>query len=336
MDTLTLKILVFHHDGPFDACNPHRNRKRDLRAPMQAFPANSANNMLGGSGPLRSRLDLDRIGGVGPEGYSDYATVGNNEQQGRRKFSFEKNRNFSQMAFDPYAKVPVVHGDDSLGLGTSTFLEGTVASRRDIQRQNSEQQTVTLANDGSSAAAGGGVTRKKSLVQRIRGMSQTRRPADLSFNQPNSPTSPARKGSLQSPTFRPARGPQSAGGRMGAGRVGDSNPFFNDYNDAYEKKGATIKAKDVGASSSGEKPLPMSAESRGRLRAPSSPTMSGRGLRRTVTEDGTSEAAAGLTRSTPAVPVPATTDGAGTGGEAAPAGFMGRMKSLRGRKKTVA
>src|ERR1700736_3612880 len=29
---------VFHHDGPFDACNPHRNRAGSKRAPMQAFP----------------------------------------------------------------------------------------------------------------------------------------------------------------------------------------------------------------------------------------------------------------------------------------------------------
>ena len=37
----------FHHDGPFDACRPHRN-KRTSRAPVAAFPVNGPNNTLDG------------------------------------------------------------------------------------------------------------------------------------------------------------------------------------------------------------------------------------------------------------------------------------------------
>jgi hypothetical protein len=58
---ITDSKTVFHHDGPFDACNPHRNVKKDRRAPMEAFPANSANMALGGSGPLNSQIDLDSM-----------------------------------------------------------------------------------------------------------------------------------------------------------------------------------------------------------------------------------------------------------------------------------
>ncbi|KAI7290927.1 hypothetical protein KC315_g19759, partial [Hortaea werneckii] len=69
---------LIHHDGPFDACNPHRNKtsgKSRRPAPMQAFGADSMNMVLGGSGPLRSKLDLDKIHGTGVEGFTDYAST---------------------------------------------------------------------------------------------------------------------------------------------------------------------------------------------------------------------------------------------------------------------
>src|SRR3569833_4754356 len=51
---LTPGPAVFHHDGPIDALTPHRNRN-GKRAPKQAFPKDSLNNVLGGSGPLHTR-----------------------------------------------------------------------------------------------------------------------------------------------------------------------------------------------------------------------------------------------------------------------------------------
>lgn len=161
---LSCFLSVFHHDGPFDACNPHRNRKKDHRAPMQAFPENSANMALGGSGPLNDRLDLNKIHGMGTEGYKDYGNAAYYEAAyGRRP---EASRNIS---FDPYARTEPVHGEESFGLGTSTFLEGAPASRKAIERRESEaeaQQKVDFAI--------GGLGRKKSIAQRLRGMSTGR------------------------------------------------------------------------------------------------------------------------------------------------------------------
>jgi hypothetical protein len=53
----------------------------------------------------------------------------------------------------------LVHGDETEGLGTSTFLEGTPAARSAIVRRQVEQAQET---------AEGGLQRKKSLAQRIR------------------------------------------------------------------------------------------------------------------------------------------------------------------------
>ena len=105
---------VFHHDGPFDACNPHRNAKGGRRpAPMQAFPEGSANMALGGAGPLRSRIDLDKFHGRGEDAFSDYAVT----------------RKADTTIVNPHDRVEPVHGTETDGLGTSTFLDGAPASR---------------------------------------------------------------------------------------------------------------------------------------------------------------------------------------------------------------
>ncbi|RMY27398.1 hypothetical protein D0865_16024, partial [Hortaea werneckii] len=160
---------LIHHDGPFDACNPHRNKtsgKSRRPAPMQAFGADSMNMVLGGSGPLRSKLDLDKIHGTGVEGFTDYAST----------------RKQDTNIVNPYERFEQVHGDATDGLGTSTFLEGAPASRRDQQRRESEDQEAMYAKasmaagpSGGNNGGGGGLTRKKSLAQRFRGMSNTRK-----------------------------------------------------------------------------------------------------------------------------------------------------------------
>ncbi|KAI7197886.1 hypothetical protein KC324_g4082, partial [Hortaea werneckii] len=89
---------LIHHDGPFDACNPHRNKtsgKSRRPAPMQAFGADSMNMVLGGSGPLRSKLDLDKIHGTGVEGFTDYAST----------------RKQDTNIVNPYERFEQVHGD---------------------------------------------------------------------------------------------------------------------------------------------------------------------------------------------------------------------------------
>ncbi|RFU80873.1 hypothetical protein TARUN_1349 [Trichoderma arundinaceum] len=138
---------LFHHDGPFDALNPHRNRQNSKKlSPMQAFPEGSLNNTLGGSGPLNAQADHSAFMGHGnDEAFRDYAASGKSKKE--------------PIIFDAQARGSLVHGDESHGLGTSTFLEGTPAARSAIVRRQVEQ---------AQEIAEGGLQRKKSLAQRIR------------------------------------------------------------------------------------------------------------------------------------------------------------------------
>lgn len=60
-------------------------------------------------------------------------------------------------SFDPRLKTEPVHGVESAGLGTSTFLEGAPAPKAAIERAG-------LAEEEEN-----GLVRKKSIVQKIRG-----------------------------------------------------------------------------------------------------------------------------------------------------------------------
>ncbi|TQV93383.1 hypothetical protein V2A60_010203 [Cordyceps javanica] len=115
---------LFHHDGPFDALNPHRNRQSSRRAPMQAFPKDSLNNSIGGSGPLNSQADHSTFMGQTAEAFRDYAAGA---------------RAKNAAIFNPVSRGDVIHGDESHGLGTSTFLEGTPAARAAIARHQAEE-----------------------------------------------------------------------------------------------------------------------------------------------------------------------------------------------------
>lgn len=245
---------LFHHDGPFDACNPHRNRKGLKAAPMQAFPKDSRNMALGGAGPNNDNIDLELFHGVQTEGYNDFATSGKSDQP---------------EAFSATTRVEPIHGAESMGLGTSTFLEGAPASRAAIQRRQSE-------NESGSGSNGGGLQRKKSLAQRIRGGINPR----------------AGGGRVVSPDATYST-PTSSGSR-----TNERNPFFQDYDDAWDKKGAKIQmAEDTRTS----------YESGGRARAASSPRRP-QGLERKDTDERMNGGG----------------DGMKSGG-----GFVNRMKSLR-------
>ncbi|EFQ97946.1 hypothetical protein MGYG_00982 [Nannizzia gypsea CBS 118893] len=92
----------FHHDGPFDACNPHRNRKGSRAAPMQAFPKDSRNMAIGGSGPNNKQLDLNQITAV------NHRLVDSDDGQGGRP------RAMSSLAARPERK------DSSDGMNSPT------------------------------------------------------------------------------------------------------------------------------------------------------------------------------------------------------------------------
>lgn len=221
---------MFHHDGPFDACNPHRNRKREKYAPMQAFPKDSINMVMGGSGPINKTLDYNKFHGFGQEAHRDYneaAVVEEAPQVYPRDPATDKHYGFNPTAQD------LLHGDESIGLGTSTFLEGAPASRTAMQRRESENDAAQMDDRPS-------LGRKKSLAQRIRGV----RPTRDRFSSPD-----ARNGTKSPPLTGPITG-QSEGG---------ANPFFKDFN------GAPKEVKDNTAITFEEQPKPA------RARAPSSP-----------------------------------------------------------------
>lgn len=143
----------FHHDGPFDACNPSRNKVKN-KGPMSAFPVNSANNQLGGADPNKDKYatenrilcrDVD-------EAYLDYSRKGSNGTPTNGGTTSQ------QGSFNPSAKTDPVHGDMTWGLGSSTFLDGAPASKTTISQSQADQ-----------GAGAGGLGRKKSLVQRLRG-----------------------------------------------------------------------------------------------------------------------------------------------------------------------
>ncbi|PGH20390.1 hypothetical protein AJ80_03535 [Polytolypa hystricis UAMH7299] len=257
---------LFHHDGPFDACNPHRNRKGVRAAPMQAFPKDSRNMALGGAGPNNSNLDLNLFHGRTTEGYTDFGS------------SVAKYK--EPVSFSSTTRVEPIHGAESMGLGTSTFLEGAPASRVAIQQHRSEEI--------QASQSGGGLQRKKSLAQKIRGIN-TRSSSSGRMTSPEPYLDPGRS------TTSPIR---SASSR----RRNDKNPFFQDYDDAYDKKSAKIQE----ATDENIKDDHISVV---RPRATSSPKVL------TETIDGAAE-----DQTKPAGP---------TGSGSSSGGFMNRVKSLR-------
>lgn len=122
---------------------------------MSAFAKDSLNNSIGGSGPVNARPDHKRfMGTADEEAFKDYAGSGGLPKKDSKKQP-------EDTYFDPTSRGEILHGDQSLGLGTSTFLEGTPAAQTIIQRRNAEQ---------AQEFADGGLQRKKSLAQRIRGV----------------------------------------------------------------------------------------------------------------------------------------------------------------------
>jgi Pal1 cell morphology protein len=213
---------------------------------MQAFPEGSLNMQLGGSGPLKKNIDLNQYHGTGQEAHFDYneaAVVDEDSAYIRRAGPNRDN------AFNALSRVEPLHGNESAGLGTSTFLEGAPASRVAIQRRESENEAAQQAQ---------ALSRKKSLAQRIRGTrsntigGQARNLSPPDDGAPFTPVTPLETSKSEA----------------------NANPFFKDYDQEYEKKGQQIAIAE-------EKEK---AEVNGRARAPSSPRR-GLGLERTRTAD---------------------------------------------------
>lgn len=216
---------MFHHDGPFDACNPNRNRRGLRTAPMQAFPKDSANMALGGAGPLNNKLNLDLFNGTTSEAHTDFAASGIPSSKNQEIVDTRKR-------FDP------VHGAESMGLGTSTFLDGAPASRAAMQQRKSE-------NDNGFQP--GGLFRSKSLAQRFR------------KNNNNGPSAPP----IPPPKASPALSHNDTV------KSNDGSRFNHDYDDAWEKQGARIHTagelqpdEEIGRSRSASGPHPVGSPDR--------------------------------------------------------------------------
>lgn len=211
---------MFHHDGPFDALNPHRNRKGSRHTPMSAFPKDSVNMSLGGSGPLNTKPDHKALMGKhDEEAYLDYNRSYKN-QQGTIPEEVPQTMTTKQASvFDPHARASILHGDETLGLGTSTFLEGAPAARTAVQRHQAETAQDTMEQ---------GLQRKKSLAQRIRGIN--RGPRDM--NNRSRVTNP-----------EGAYGPRSGDLPTGSS-VGERNPFFNEFDNKGGEERMTVRRQD--------------------------------------------------------------------------------------------
>ena len=224
---------------------------------MQAFPKDSLNNVLGGGGPLNKKPDHKTfLGNNDDEAFKDYSKggVGYAEHEPYNNGAIRPGPHRQEShVLSTTAKVEPIHGEETLGLGTSTFLEGAPASRTAMQRRESEN---TIPVDG-------GLSRKKSLAQKIRGINTNRRDYGPS-GRITSPDGVYTATSPEVPVVTP-----------GGSKASEANPFFNEFTkgDDSKKESITIVEPQI----------------TGRARAPSSPRHPfGDRLERRVTSDGSS------------------------------------------------
>ncbi|KAK0703488.1 Pal1 cell morphology protein-domain-containing protein [Lasiosphaeria miniovina] len=198
---------MFHHDGPFDALNPHRNKQGSRRAPMEAFPKDSLNNVLGGSGPLNVRPDHAAfLGQHDDEAFKEWSASGKDRLE---LADYPPPSKGEARIFDPLSRSSILHGDESMGLGTSTFLEGTPAARTAIQKRQEEE------------ADNEGLQRKKSLAQRIR-----------NINRGGRDYQPSGRMAHPDGYYASRRSPSDSWNQTSASMqtpANESNPFFSEF-----------------------------------------------------------------------------------------------------------
>lgn len=283
---------------------------------MQAFAKDSANMAIGGSGPVNKDLNFAQFHGRGAEGFTDYSTSGAKPLQEPIDLEPYAGANVPARAapglrgnvdrassFNPTARVDKIHGEESMGLGTTTHLEGAPAARAAIARRESE--TEQLPGFGNA----GGLGRKRSLAQKIRGISNVNRVHGVGPS-----------GRITSPEgiYQRATTPTGLGDAPRAGgmpNIRETNPFFNNYDDDYEKKGQKIQIAEErnrqGSIGGGEDQINVRSRARSSPKRAIGPRM----LERGITNEGL---VAGSAES-----------GGGGGG-----GFLSRVKSLRGGKRS--
>jgi hypothetical protein len=193
---------------------------------MQAFPKDSLNNSIGGSGPLNARPDhATFMGRNDNEAFTDYSngTKGRSGSSSYADFPVTAPKG-DVPVFDPTSRGSVLHGDETLGLGTSTFLEGTPAARTAIQRRE-EERAVEIMNEG--------LQRKKSLAQRIRNINRPPRGFDPS-------------GRMTSPegVYSSRRSPSGSYMPTAASIGNERNPFFQEYESGKGEESISVRRTD--------------------------------------------------------------------------------------------
>lgn len=199
----------FHHDGPFDACNPSRNKVTN-KSPVKAFPLDGANNNVSGVDPNKDKYatenrilcrDVD-------EAYLDYSKSTRRQQQ-----EYQKKSTITTTAAAPTAAAAtatnnnITNNDNN---STESHHHHHPPSHNQFppnragtpSSENGAFDTSVKANpvhgdltwglgsstflDGTPAPkqtiaqesnAGGGLGRKKSLVQKLRGGGNGQGPA---------------------------------------------------------------------------------------------------------------------------------------------------------------
>lgn len=160
----------FHHDGPFDACTPQRNKDAKA-APVAAFPIDGPNNSIKGMAPTNSKNEqYDMVFGIDKASEYDSHYPDNkprsNSASNLINSGYTNGRivqRASSTDLDSLAPVKVglaqvdagttekLYGDTTLGLGSSTFMDGAPA----YGAQTSEPKN-------------GGLVRKKTLLGRMK------------------------------------------------------------------------------------------------------------------------------------------------------------------------
>lgn len=180
---------AFHHDGPFDACTPHRNKNKKA-APVLAFPKDGPNSSLAGkintSNGYQSKMN--QVFGISNDYGMSSVQGGGNEADDDHVYSMDASKMTTRGKQGEYLhqtvnaistdSLPIsdfsstiaavknnksvqqfntnererIHGPVSQGLGSTTFLDGAPAARTEEERQQQVQRSLS---------------RKKSVSQRL-------------------------------------------------------------------------------------------------------------------------------------------------------------------------
>lgn len=191
----------FHHDGPFDACTPHRN-KNSKRAPVMAFPADGPNSSIKG---MHGNVDKDQQMNLAFGNYEENsgrpdaipAIKTNRTEEDPQSTMYTPKQTPSVTNFDSTGKQQPIHGSITEGLGSSTFVDGAPAPK---------------AGDEFLAVNNGGLGRKKSLVQRLRKNSSSESNSRRNSHDTSATSGEGRRPSLV--TFDSSDGGENSGSSL--------------------------------------------------------------------------------------------------------------------------